>query len=480
MNAQLRDDSRIEQLRIPPQSMEAEQAVLGGLMLAPDAYDRVSDLLDEGDFYRRDHQLIWRAIKHLAKKNRPYDAVTIGEFLEKQGLGEQVAGGAYLIELASTTPSAANIRAYAEIVADKARLRRVIEVGTRLVNDGFSPDGRDSVEIIGQAQTTIGHLLSSQPCELEAIAPVMVQVFDDLQERYSRGGGIDGMTTGFTDFDELLNGLAPGLYILAGRPKQGKTTLAQNIAEYVALEHKKPVAIFSLEMQAKAIGSRMLSSIGDVDADRVRRGTLDDTDWSNVTAAIRRIRGAQLFISRPRDARAEHLIAQARRQHAKAPLGLIVIDYLQLIATSGNNKAQDLGDVTRSLVMMAHELGVPVLLLSQLNRDLEKRDDKRPRPSDLRDSGSIEQDADAVILIYRDETYHKDSRWKGTAEIIVPLQRNGPPGEFRLLYRPDRFRFENLPSEWEPEPLPAREPSAKKGFKKAGAKETAPRADIDS
>ena len=475
-----RDDNRLEQLRVPPQSIEAEQAVLGGLMLAPDAYDRVADLLEEGDFYRRDHQVIWRAVKHLAKKNRPYDAVTIGEFFDKQKMGELVAGGAYLVELASTTPSAANIRAYAEIVADKARLRRVIEVGTRLVNDGFQPDGRDSVEIIGQAQTSIGQLLNSQPCELESIAPVMVQVFEDMQERYNRGGGIDGMATGYTDFDEILNGLSPGLYILAGRPKQGKTTLAQNIAEYVALVHKKPVAIFSLEMQAKAIGNRMLSSIGDVDADRVRRGTLDDADWANVTAAIRRIRGAEIFISRPRDARVEHIIAQARRQHAKKPLGLIVIDYLQLIATSGNNKAQDLGDVTRALVMLAHELGVAVLLLSQLNRKLEDRPDKRPLPSDLRDSGAIEQDADAVILIYRDETYHKDSRWKGTAEIIVPLQRNGPPGECRLLYRPDRFRFENLPAGWEPEPLPPREQGAKKGFKKTGSKELAPRADVDA
>lgn len=477
---QARSHHKIDQMRIPPQSVEAEQAVLGGLMLVPDAYDRVADLLEESDFYRRDHQLVWRAIKHLAKKNRPYDAVTIGEFFEKQGLGEQVAGGAYLVELASTTPSAANIRAYAEIVADKARLRRVIEVGTDLVNQGFQPDGLDSVEIIGQAQTRIGQLLESQPCDLEPVAPIMVRVFDRLQERYSRGGGIDGLTTSLHELDVLLNGLKPGLYLLAARPKMGKTTLAQNIAEHVALTRKQAVAVFSFEMQAEELGDRMLSSQGDIDADRVRRGDLDDADWANVTRVIRSLREAQIFLSRPRSARVEHVVAQARRQHSRSPLGLIVIDYLQLMQTSGDNRAQGIGDITRALKLLSGEIRVPILLLSQLNRDLEKRENKRPVPADLRDSGAIEQDADAVIFIYRDEIYDKHSRYKGTAEIIVALQRNGPPGELRVRYRPDRFRFENLPEDWEPDPLPAKEPKATKGFKKTGAKEASPRADIDA
>lgn len=464
--AELYGPGKRTQLRIPPQSVEAEQAVLGGLMLAPKAWDDVAELLTAESFYRRDHQLVWRAIKHLIDKSRPIDPVTLGEWFESQGLAEQVSGGAYLIELASTTPSAANIRAYAEIVADKARMRRLIEVGTEMVNAGFSPEGRSSVELIGEAATQVSALLSDQPCDLEPVAPVMQRVFDRLTERFNRGGGIDGLTTGYVELDDLLNGLKPGLYVLAARPKQGKTTLAQNVAEYVALHHGKPVAVFSLEMQAEAIGDRMLSSIGDVDANRIRRGELDDADWANVTAAMRKLRGAQIFVSRPRNARVEHIVAQARRQHARTPLGLIVVDYLQLIHAPGDNRSQAIGDVSRALTLMAHELGVPVLLLSQLNRELEKRTDKRPVPSDLRDSGAIEQDADAVIFIYRDEWYDPNSRYRGTAEIIVSLQRNGPSGMVRLRYRPDRFRFENLPSDWEPEALPPSEDKPRRGFRR--------------
>lgn len=455
-------------LRIPPQSIEAEQAVLGGLMLQPKAWIEVADMLDASDFYRRDHQLVWQAIKQLERDGKPFDEVTVGAWFESQGQLDLVQNGAYLIELSNTTPSAANIRAYAEIVANKSRLRRLIEVGTNLVNDGFQPDGRDSVEIIGAAQTRIGELLSSQPCDLEPMTPIMSRVFDRLQDRYQRGGGINGIGTGLNDLDALINGMGKGqLLLLAARPKMGKTTLAQNIAEHVALKLSLPVAVFSFEMQPEELGDRMLSSQGDVDADRIRRGELDDADWANVTAAMKRLRGAQILVTRPRSARVEHLIAQARRQHAKTPLGLIVVDYLQLMETSGNNRAQGLGDVTRALKLMAGEIGVPVLLLSQLNRELEKRPDKRPTPSDLRDSGAIEQDADAVIFIYRDEVYDKNSRWKGTAEIIVALQRNGPAGEVRVRYRPDRFRFENLPMDWEPEPMPDGEGQGRRsGFRK--------------
>jgi replicative DNA helicase len=464
------DGSRdVSQLRVPPHSVEAEQAVLGGILLVSRALDEVSGIVDEASFYRRDHQLIWRALKALSDHQRPIDVVTVGDFLCSKGFADEVQGGAYIVELASTTPSAANIRAYAEIVADKARLRALIEVGTGLVNAGFQPEGRESVEIIGEAQTAVAGLLNSQPCELEPIARSLQQAFDDLVERHNRGGGIEGLTTGFDDLDTLLNGLSPGLYVLAARPKNGKTTMAANIAEHVALVRKQRVAIFSLEMQGKAIANRMLSSVGDVDADRIRRGELDDADWANVTAAIRKLRGADIVLSKPKNARVEHICAQARREHGRSKLGLIVIDYLQLIHAPGDNRAQAVGEVSRMLSLLSHELGVPVLLLSQLNRELEKRDDKRPRPSDLRDSGSIEQDADAVIFIYRDELYNANSRWKGTAEILVPLQRNGPAGELRILYRPDRFRFENLPTDWEPAPLPEGEgKSRRRGFRKGG------------
>ena len=463
------DDSHIEQLRIPPQSIEAEQAVIGGLMLAPKSLDLVADALEESDFYRCDHQLIWRAIKWLAKRSRPFDAVTLGEWFDSQGLGEYVAGGAYLVELASTTPSAANIAAYAEIVREKSTRRKLIEIGTGIVNEAFEPNGRPSVELVGNAQTQVGGLLSSEPCDLESVVPVMQRVFDSLQDRYQRGGSIQGLSTGISqDFDELLNGLGPGLYVLAARPKMGKTTLAQNIAEYIALKHGKAVAVFSMEMQAEALGERMLASQGDISASALRSGQLDDVDWANVSDTIRKLRNAPIFISRPRNARVEHIVAQAKRQHAKTPLGLIVVDYLQLIQTAGDNRAQGLGEVTRSLVLLAHELKVPVLLLSQLNRDLERRPDKRPIPADLRDSGAIEQDADAVIFIYDDEVYHPGSPYAGTAELIVALQRNGPSGMVRVLRRKDRFRFERLPEFWQPaRPDPSDEPAPRpRGFRK--------------
>lgn len=446
------DDSRTDGLRIPPQSIDAEQAVIGGLMLAPRSLDLVADALQESDFYRRDHQLIWRAITWLAKRSKPFDAVTLSDWFESQGLGEHVAGGAYLFELASTTPSAANIVAHAEIVREKATRRRMIEIGTEIVNEAFDSHGRPSVELVGNAMTKVGGLLSSEPCDLESVVPVMQRVFDSLQDRYTRGGGIQGVATGISaEFDELLNGLNPGLYILAARPKMGKTTLAQNIAEHVAMNLGKGVAFFSMEMQAEALGERMLSSQGGISASALRSGRLSDDDWKRASDTIRKLRNAPIYISRPRNARVEHVIAQAKRQHARAKLGLIVIDYLQLMQTNGDNRAQGLAEVTRALVLLAHELGVPVLLLSQLNRDLERRPDKRPMPADLRDSGAIEQDADAVIFIYDDAVYNPASPYAGTAELIVALQRNGPSGTVRVLRRKDQFRFERLPEFWEPE-----------------------------
>lgn len=461
--------------RVPPHSIDAEQAVLGGLMLRASAWDQVADIVTEQDFYRRDHRLIWRAIREMATAvpPRPFDTVTLGDWFQDQGQLEAIGDGAYLVELSSTTPSAANIRAHAEIVADKARLRRVIEVGTELVDDAFAAAGRTSVELIGEAQTRIGHLLDTQPCDLELVAPVMQRVFDRLGDRSRGEGDAQGLSTSIDELDALLGGLKPGgLYVLAARPKMGKSTLAQNIAEHAALNRGVPVAVFSFEMQPEELGDRMLSSIGGIDGGRIRSGDLDDVDWTNVTKAMKRLRAAEIYVSKPRNARVEHVVAQVRRQHARKPLGLVVIDYLQLMQISGDNRAQGFGDITRALKLMAGELGIPVLLLSQLNRDLEKRPDKRPIPSDLRDSGSIEQDADAVIFIYRDEVYHRGSRWKGTAELIVALQRNGPAGEVRALYMPERFKFQNLPEYWQPAPIESEDkpaPARPRGFRKVTA-----------
>ncbi|MCI2243812.1 replicative DNA helicase [Xanthomonas sp. PPL568] len=459
-------------IRVPPHSVDAEQAVLGGLMLRGSAWDQVGDLLTEQDFYRRDHQAIFRAVRELAKTNRPFDTVTLGDWFQDQGTLELVGDGAYLVELSTTVPSTANIRAYAEIVADKARLRRIIEVGTEFVDSAFASAGRSSLELIGEAQTRMGALLDNQPCDLEPVAPVMQRVFDRLGERSRGEGDAQGLSTSIDQLDALIGGLKPGgLYVLAARPKMGKTTLAQNIAEHVALVRGVPVAVFSFEMQPEELGDRMLASVGNIDGGRIRSGELDDVDWTNVTAAMKRLRAAEIYVSKPRNARVEHVVAQVRRQHARKPLGLVVIDYLQLMQISGDNRAQGFGDITRALKMMAGELGIPVLLLSQLNRKLEDRPDKRPQPADLRDSGSIEQDADAVIFIYRDEVYHRESRWKGTAELIVALQRNGPAGEVRALYMPERFKFQNLPEYWQPAPIESDDRPAPKprGFRKVTA-----------
>jgi len=444
-------ENRIEQLRVPPQSVEAEQAVLGGLMLAPEAYDRVAHQLVDGDFYRRDHQLIYRAIRELAEKNRPYDAVTLGEWFESQGLAEQVAGGAYLVELASTTPSAANITAYAEIVRDKAVLRQLIEVGTGIVNDGFQPDGRDSGEILASAEQQVFAIAEAGARGRSDFVPIntaMTEAFDVLQTRFANGGGVTGLPTGYTEFDEMTAGLQPtDLLILAARPAMGKTTFALNIAEYAAIKTKKAVAVFSMEMSASQLALRLISSNGRVNATRLRTGQLEDEDWSRVSGAIRMLKESKIFIDDTPGLSPELLRAKARRLKREHDLGLVVIDYLQLMAVPGNseNRATEISEISRSLKALAKELNVPVIALSQLNRSLETRTDKRPVMADLRESGAIEQDADVIIFIYRDEYYNKESSPdKGLAEIIIGKQRNGPTGSIKLKFFGEYTRFDNL------------------------------------
>lgn len=440
-------------LRSPPRAIDAEQSVLGGLMLRPQAWVDVQDLLQAGDFYRRDHQQIWQAIDQVVSRGREPDAVTLGEWFASHGKLGMVEDGAYLVELATTTPSAANIRAYAEIVAEKSKLRALITAGQDLVDAAYSPDGRSALDLVGQAQSRIGGLLDNEPCDLEPVAPVMARVFEQLTSAAGTADGITGLSTSLDDLDQLLDGLLGGrLYVLAARPKMGKTTLAQNMAEQVALRAGKSVAFFSFEMKPEELGKRMLANLAGVSGNKLRSGNLDSTDWQNVTQWTKRIGEANLRISRPRIAKVQHVCAQVRRMKAQDPaLALVVIDYLQLMHVAGDNRAAGIGDITRALKLLASELDVAVLLLSQLNRDVEKRTgDKRPIVADLRDSGSIEQDADAVIFIYRDEIYHKDSRWEGTAELIVAIQRDGAPGMARVAYAPEYFRFSNLPEYWQP------------------------------
>lgn len=449
-------DPRIEHLRLPPQSVDAEQAVLGGLMLAPDALWRIRDLITEGDFYRRDHRLIYRAILALDEKSRPFDAVTLGDWFEANCIADQIGGSGYLIELASSTPSAANIRAYAEIVREKAVLRQLIEAGTEIVNNGFTPAGRSAFDVLSDAQSRLAHVLRNEPSELEAPGPILLRMMERAQDFMQSGGKFEGLTTGFPELDDLLCGLKGGhLIVLAGRPKMGKTTMARCISEHVALELGKRVAFHSLEMPPEEQLQAACCSVGRIDANRVRHWDLTDADWSAFTMASAKLSKAPLLFSRPRNTRAEQLVAQTKRAHAEDPLGLVVIDYLQLIQMIGDNRSQAIGDVTRALKMMAVELNVPVILLSQLNRKLEDRSDKRPMPSDLRDGGTIEQDADVVVFVYRDEVYNKHSADKGTAEIIISLQRGGPTGMARVKSRLDISRFEPLPLDWVPDTGPA-------------------------
>ena len=446
-----RTEPRIDQLRVPPQSVEAEQAVLGGLMLAPDAFDRIADLLTDKDFYRRDHQLIYRAIRELAEKDRPFDAVTLGEWFESNGLSEQVAGGAYLVELASTTPSAANIKAYAEIVRDKAVLRQLIEIGTEIVNDGFQPEGRESAEILAKAEQQVFAIAEAGSRGRQDFTPInkaMAEAFDVLQTRHANGGGITGLPTGYTEFDMMTAGLQPtDPIILAARPAMGKTTFALNIAEYAAIKTKKAVAVFSMEMSASQLALRLISSNGRINATRLRTGQLEDEDWSRVTSAIRMIKETKIFIDDTPGLSPDVLRAKSRRLKREHDLGLIVIDYLQLMAVPGNseNRATEISEISRSLKGLAKELNVPVIALSQLNRSLETRTDKRPVMADLRESGAIEQDADIILFIYRDEYYNKEnSPDKGLAEVIIGKHRSGPTGSIKLKFFGEYTRFDNL------------------------------------
>lgn len=446
-----RSDARIDQLRVPPHSIEAEQAVLGGLMLAPEAYDRINDQLTDNDFYRRDHQLIYRAIRELAEKSRPYDAVTLGEWFESMGQSELVGDGAYLIELASTTPSAANITAYAEIVRDKAVLRQLIQVGTDIVNDGFQPEGRESSELLANAEKQVFAIAEQGArgrTDFVGMHTALRDAFSVLQDRFNNGESITGLPTGYVEFDHMTAGLQPtDLLILAARPAMGKTTFALNIAEYAAIKSKKAVAVFSMEMSASQLALRLISSNGRINATRLRTGQLEDEDWSRVTSAISMLKETKIFIDDTPGLSPEILRSKARRLKREHDLGLIVIDYLQLMSVPGNseNRATEISEISRSLKGLAKELNVPVIALSQLNRSLETRTDKRPVMADLRESGAIEQDADVIVFIYRDDYYNKEnSPDKGLAEIIIGKQRSGPTGSIKLKFFGEYTRFDNL------------------------------------
>lgn len=439
-----------ESLKVPPHSVPAEQSVLGGLMLDNDAWDQVADRVGENDFYRRDHRLIFAAIRDLAENGKPFDVVTLAERLEKNRQLNDAGGLAYLGALAKETPSAANIRAYADIVREHSVLRQMVRVGTDIANAAYFPEGRDSVELLDFAEQQVFQIAEQGNRGRRGftrIKDLLTQAVDRIDQLFQLDNPITGVPTGFTDFDEMTAGLQPSdLVIIAGRPSMGKTTFAMNIAEHAAIKHKVSTAVFSMEMPGEQLAMRMMSSLGRIDQHKVRTGKLEDDDWPRLTSAVSILAEAPLFIDDTPALSPTDLRARARRLKREHDLGLIVIDYLQLMQVTGSrdNRATEISEISRSLKALAKELHVPVIALSQLNRSLEQRPNKRPVMSDLRESGAIEQDADMIVFIYRDEVYHEDSPDKGTAEIIIGKQRNGPIGMKRLTFLGRYTRFENF------------------------------------
>ena len=445
-------DAQIESLRLPPHSVEAEQAVLGGLLLSNAAFDRIGDVIGEPDFYRADHRLLWRAITRLVEDNKPADVLTVTESLKVSGELQDAGGLAYLHQLASGTPSAANIRRYAEIVRERAIMRRLAEVGTSIADAAYSPQGREAKQLLDEAETRIleiGEKGGRSNESFQEMSKVLAEVMSRLDELHKNPNSVTGKATGYTDLDEMTTGLQDGdLVIVAGRPSMGKTSLALNIAEHVALELKLPVLVFSMEMGGTQLATRLLGSVGKVDAQKLRTGRLDPGDWDRLGHALGKLNEAPLLIDETPALNPLELRSRARRKWREyGGLGLIVIDYIQLMqgsdSSNNENRATEISEISRGLKAMAKELQVPVIALSQLNRSLEQRPNKRPVMSDLRESGAIEQDADVIIFIYRDEVYNEDSPDKGIAEIIIGKQRNGPIGTVKLTVLGRHTRFEN-------------------------------------
>jgi len=419
-------------------------------MLDERAWERIADKLDESDFYRHDHRLIFRAIGELNDKNMPCDAVTLGEWFESHGLAEQVGGAGYVIQLANSTPSAANIVAYADIVREKSILRQLIDAGTEIAGDGFAPAARSTQEILESAEQTIFRIAETGARGRRGFVPMRAavkQAFDVLRQRYENKGSVTGMATGYVDLDEMTAGLQPAdLIIVAARPSMGKTAMAMGFAEHAAVRLKKTAAIFSMEMSASQLAFRLISSLGHIDQQHLRTGDIEEDEWPRVTSAITLLSDAKIFIDDTPALSPAELRARARRLKREHDVGLIVVDYLQLMQVPGNkeNRATEISEISRGLKALAKELNVPVVALSQLNRSVEQRSDKRPVMADLRESGAIEQDADVIIFIYRDEYYNKDSPDQGIAEVIIGKQRNGPTGTVRLTFIAAHTKFENF------------------------------------
>lgn len=447
-------DPQIAQLRIPPHSLEAEASVLGGLLLDNSAWDRVGDVLIDNDFYRYEHRHVFGAISGLINSSRPADVITVFEHLQSLGKAEEVGGLAYLNALAQYVPGAANIRRYAEIVRERSILRKLVSASDEIATSAFNPQGREVAKILDEAEQkifSIGEEGSRMKQGFQPMASLVVELLDRVEEMSQNPNDITGVPTGFYDFDHMTSGLQPGdLIVLAARPSMGKTALAINIAEHVALNEGLPVAVFSMEMGASQLAIRIVGSIGRIDQGRLRTGKLNPDEWPRLTESIEKLRNVSLHIDETPGLTPSELRANARRLARQCgKLGLIVVDYLQLMSGSssdGENRATEIGEISRGLKMLAKELQCPVIALSQLNRSVETRTDKRPMMSDLRESGAIEQDADVIMFIYRDDYYNKDSKEPGVAEVIIGKQRNGPTGTVKLAFLKPITKFESLAS----------------------------------
>jgi len=446
-------DDEVARLRVPPHSIEAEQSVLGGLLLDNGAWDRAGDLLTDGDFYRYEHRHIYAAIGALVNATKPADVVTVYEQLQTHGKADECGGIAYLNALAQSVPSAANLRRYAEIVRERAILRKLIAASDEIATHAFNPQGRAVAQILDEAESKIfkiGEEGSRTKQGFHRMDQLVMQLIDRVTELAENGAEeVTGVRTGFYDLDRMTAGLQPGdLIVLAARPSMGKTAFALNIAEHVAVAEGLPAVVFSMEMGASQLALRMVGSLGRIDQQHLRTGALRDDEWGRLTEAVDKLSKSSVFIDETAALNSAELRARARRQARQCgKLGLIVVDYLQLMSgssSSDENRATEIGEISRGLKALAKELQCPVIALSQLNRSVESRNDKRPMMSDLRESGAIEQDADVIMFIYRDDYYNKESKEPGVAEIIIGKQRNGPVGTVRLTFLKPLTKFDNL------------------------------------
>ena len=445
-------DDQIKNLKLPPHSVEAEQSLLGGLLIDNSALDQVADTISSKDFYRQDHRQIFIHIINLINSSNPADVITVAESLEKNSELTSTGGVAYLGSLAENMPSVANIRGYAKIIRDNSILRNLITVGSDIVEGAFLPKGKDAQQLLDEMEAKLFAIAESESNRLgyKDFQAVIAQVVRDLEERGQNPGTVTGLSTGFTDLDNLTTGLHGGeLIIVAGRPSMGKTALAMNIAEACGVHQNKAVAIFSMEMGSEQIVTRLLGAVSKVNQQKMRTGKMDEDDWAKIADGLGRLNEAPLFIDEGSALNSYELRARARRLHrsTEGGLGLIVVDYIQLMSAlggqQGENRATEISEISRSLKSLAKELNVPVVALSQLNRNVDSRPDKRPQMSDLRESGAIEQDADVIMFIYRDEVYNPESADKGIAEIILAKQRSGPIGTVKLTFVGEFTRFEN-------------------------------------